>query len=210
MMKLVEKDQLELLSKTFRYTFKDRRKSVSLVLVLLLPFVVFAWRFIPEGISFYYYGDLRIFVWTFGINFSLVLLASAWFLSTPRRDFATQIIVIAGLFFGIFTTWDTIPFEEEPPLWVDILISIVLFIVVCTYLYYVYRNYINKSIDYKQLHDGIVNDLHHERFLNSISRVEGLMQVAEMEEPYKSMCADEIADLKESVAYVADKYKAIY
>ncbi|MEQ9443119.1 MAG: hypothetical protein RIG62_29050 [Cyclobacteriaceae bacterium] len=78
------------------------------------------------------------------------------------------------------------------------------------YLYYVYRNYISRNIDYKQLHDGIVHDLHHQKFLNSISRIEGLMKVADIEEPYKSMCEDEIADLKESVVYVADKYKALY
>mgnify|MGYP001801515450 FL=1 len=31
-----------------------------------------------------------------------------------------------------------------------------------------------------------------------------------MEEPYKSMCEDEIAELKESVSYIAEKYKALY
>nr|WKN36739.1 hypothetical protein K4G66_30710 [Tunicatimonas sp. TK19036] len=209
-MKLVDKEQFSLLSKTFRYTLKDRRKSISLIMVMLLPLVVFAWRFVPNNGPFFFYNNLSVFVYTFGVNFAIVLMASAWFLSTPRRDFATQIIVTIGLFFGIFTTWDTLPFEDAPPMWVDMVISFILFAVVCIYLYYVYRNYINKTIDYKQLHDGIVHDLHHQRFLNSISRIEGLMSVAEMEEPYKSMCEDEITELKESVAYVADKYKELY
>ncbi|MEM9671265.1 MAG: hypothetical protein ACFB15_30605 [Cyclobacteriaceae bacterium] len=138
------------------------------------------------------------------------MLSSAWFLSTPRRDFATQIIVLAALFLGVFITLNILPFSVESPWWVDVLISLALFAIVSIYLFYVYRNYIDRNVDYKQLHDGIVHDLHHQRFLNSISRIEGLMKVAEMEEPYKSMCTDEIAELKESVSYVADKYKALY
>lgn len=168
------------------------------------------WRFIPEGIEFPFYGELNVFVWTFNLYFAQVMLSAAWFLSTPRRDFATQIIVLAALFFGVFLTWNALPIFDESPWWLDVLISLVLFTVVSVYLYYVYRNYINKTVDYKQLHDGIVHDLHHQRFLNSISRIEGLMKVAEMEEPYKSMCEDEIAELKESVVYVADKYKELY
>ncbi|MEM6846018.1 MAG: hypothetical protein AAF632_27655 [Bacteroidota bacterium] len=183
---------------------------MSLIIVSMLPLVLFSWRFIPREVEFPFYDQLYVFVWTFGLNFALVILPTAWFLSTPRRDFATQLIVLAALFFGIFLTFNTLPFAQESPWWVDTLISLALFVVVSAYLHYVYNNYINKTIDYKQLHDGIVHDLHHQRFLNSISRVEGLMKVAEMEEPYKSMCEDEIAELKESVSYIAEKYKALY
>lgn len=207
---MIDSKQIDSLSKTFRYTLKDRRKFISLVIVLTLPFVIFSWRFVPEGISIYFYEDLSLFVWTFSVHFTIVMLSTAWFLSTPRRDFATQIIVLAALFFGIYLTWDTIPFYDQPPIWVDIIVSIIVFLIVSVYLYYVYRNYISRNIDYKQLHDGIVHDLHHQKFLNSISRIEGLMKVADIEEPYKSMCEDEIADLKESVVYVADKYKTLY
>jgi len=209
-MNIIGKQQIDSLSKTFRYTLKDRRKLISLIIVLALPLVLFMWRFIPDNIEFPFYGYLHIFIWTFNLYFALVMISAAWFLSTPRRDFATQIIVLAALFFSIFLTWNALPIFEESPWWVDVSISIVLFIVIAVYLHYVYRNYIDRNIDYKQLHDGIVHDLHHQRFLNSISRIEGLMKVAEMEEPYKSMCADEIAELKESVSYVADKYKALY
>ncbi len=210
-MKILEKKQVESTLKTFRYTLRDRRKLVSLIIVLMLPLVLFSWRFIPRDIEFPFYDQLYVFIWTFGLNFALVMLSSAWFLSTPRRDFATQIIVLASLLFGIFLTWNTLPLTEaEPPWWIDVLISLALFAVVSAYLYYVYNNYVNKTIDYKQLHDGIVHDLHHQRFLNSISRVQGLINIAEMEEPYKSMCADEIAELKESVAYIAEKYEELY
>jgi pilus assembly protein TadC len=209
-MKIFDKQQIKSLSKTFRYTLKDRRKLISLLIVLALPVILFMWRFIPEGIEFPFYGELNVFVWTFNLYFAQVMLSAAWFLSTPRRDFATQIIVLAALFFSVFLTWNALPIFDESPWWLDVLISLVLFTVVSVYLFYVYRNYINRNVDYKQLHDGIVHDLHHQRFLNSISRIEGLMKVAEMEEPYKSMCEDEIAELKESITYVADKYKALY
>ncbi|MEM8967546.1 MAG: hypothetical protein AAGE93_14090 [Bacteroidota bacterium] len=209
-MKILEKKRVDSLAKTFRYTLRDRRKLVSLIIVLLLPLMLFAWRFIPEDIEFPYYGQLHVFIWTFNLYFVIVMLSSAWFLSIPRRDFAMQIIVLAALFLGISLTLNTLPFSNESPWWTDVLISLTLFAGASIYLYYVYNNYVNKTIDYKQLHDGIVHDLHHERFLNSISRVEGLMKVAEMEEPYKSMCEDEIAELKESVSYIAEKYKALY
>jgi len=209
-MKIIDKQQIESIGKTFRYTLKDRRKLISLLIVLALPLVLFMWRFIPEGVEFPFYEELHVFIWTFNLYFAQVMLSAAWFLSTPRRDFATQIIVLAALFFSVFLTWNALPIFDESPWWLDVLISLVLFAVVSIYLFYVYRNYINRNVDYKQLHDGIVHDLHHQRFLNSISRVEGLMKVAEMEEPYKSMCEDEIAELKQSVVYVADKYKELY
>ncbi|WKN44078.1 hypothetical protein [Tunicatimonas pelagia] len=209
-MKLLKKRQVRDLGKTFHYTLKDRRKLVGFMIIMSLPVVLFSWRLIPREITFPYYGYLYVFIFTFCLNFAIVMLSVAWFLSTPRRDFATQIIVLAALLFGVFLTWNSLPFYDEVPIWVDIVVSLFLFSVLSIYLYYVYRNYINKNIDYKQLHDGIVHDLHHERFLNSISRVEGLMNIAEMEEPYKSMCEEEIAELRESVSYIAEKYKALY
>lgn len=209
-MKVLERNKVDTLVKTFQYSLKDRRKQASLLIILTLPVVIFSWRFVPEGIQIPHYGELQYFVWTISINFALVMITSAWFLSTPRRDFATQIIVMGAVLFGVYLTFDTLPFFDVLPVWLDILITLLVFAVISTYLYYVYRNYIDRNVDYKQLHDGIVHDLHHQRFLNSISRLEGLMKVAEMEEPYKSLCEDEIADLKDSVAYIADKYKALH
>ncbi len=205
-MKAVKKPLIELTGKSFRYTFKDRRKLFSLILVLLLPFVGQIWRAIPENIEFVQYGHLYIFIYTFVTHFSFFLIAIAWFLTIHRRDFALQILAMAAICYGIFVTFDTLPITNHTPLWLDILTSLVIFIFVCAYIYYIYKNYVNRSIDYKVLHDGIVHDLHHERFLNEISRIEGLMDMAEMEEPYKSICQKEIAKLKESVAYIAEKY----
>ena len=59
------------------------------------------------------------------------------------------------------------------------------------------------------MHDGLVYDLHHQRFLGSINRIAGLVEMAEMEEPYKHLCAEEIKELKESIAYIAEKYESL-
>lgn len=137
------------------------------------------------------------------------MVAIAWFLTIPRRDFAMQIITLAAVFYGIFLTFDTIPQEEPTPFWFDISVSFAVFIIISTYLFYIHRNYINSKIDHKQLYDGIVHDLHHEKLLNSVSRVQGLMEVAELEEPYRSMCQEEILKIRDAISYVSDKYSEL-
>ncbi|MGB3779195.1 MAG: hypothetical protein WA960_12620 [Tunicatimonas sp.] len=71
------------------------------------------------------------------------------------------------------------------------------------------KNYLDKPNDYKALHDGLVYDLHHQRFLGSINRIAGLLEIAEMDEPYKCLCTEEIDELKESIAYIAEKYETL-
>lgn len=195
--------------KSFLYTLKDRRKLISIVIVVTLPVLGSLWRFVPEDSTIIYYESLRTFVYLFVVNFAIVLIAVAWFLTIPRRDFAMQIIATAAIFYGIYLILDTIPQKEESPFWIDILVSSVIFFIVSIYLYYVHRNYINSKIDHKQLYDGIVHDLHHEKLLNSVSRVQGLMNVAELEEPYRSMCQEEIKKIREAVAYVTEKYNEL-
>ena len=198
-----------IIRKSIAYTFKDKRKLVSLFIVVLLPFVCFGWRFVPENISFPHYSGLHIFVYVFSVNFLLVMIASAWFLTIPRRDFAMQIIATIALFFGVYLTYDTFPFFNEIPFWLDILAVLIIFLIVSTYLYYIHRNYINSKIDHKQLYDGIVHDLHHEKLLNSVSRIQGIMEVVELEEPYRSMCQEEIIKIRDAVSYVSDKYSEL-
>ena len=126
-----------------------------------------------------------------------------------RRDFAVQIIATVSLFFGVYLTYDTLPIFNEIPIWLDILAVLVVFIIVSIYLYYVHRNYINRKIDHKQLYDGMVHDLHHEKLLNSVSRVQGLIDIGELDEPYRSMCQEEIMKLRDAVSYVTDKYSEL-
>ena len=46
-------------------------------------------------------------------------------------------------------------------------------------------------------------------FLGSINRIAGLLEIAEMDEPYKCLCTEEINELKESIAYIAEKYESL-
>ena len=196
----------EFVRKTFQYTIKDRRKLISLLIVLLLPFVSNAWRIIPEDIPFYFYHDLSIFVYQFAVNLLVMMVAIAWFLVLPRRDFALQIFALAAVFYGFFITFSTLPITEGTPVWLDILISAIPFLIVCVYLYYVHRNFIHQKIDHKQLYEGLLHDLHHQKLLNTVSRVEGLINIAEIEEPYRSMCREEIQKMKEGISFLSEKY----
>jgi hypothetical protein len=204
-----QKTITDLTRKGINFTFRDRRKVVSLIIVLLLPLIGKLWIFVPPEIEFPYYGYLQPFLYSFSVNFISVLIAVAWFLSIHRKDFALQIIALAAIFYGLFMTYDTLPFTMHTPLWTDI--SAIAFVFVCVgiYLFYIHRNYLNSIMDYKVLHDGIVHDLHHQRFLGELSRIEGLIEIAEMDEQYRDMCKKEIAKLKESVTYIADKYSEL-
>ena len=208
-MKISQRPILKVAREGFFYTTRDRRKLISLVIIIVLPLLGSLWRFVPQDSTMLHYGSLNSFVYLFFTNFTVVLVSIAWFMTIPRRDFAMQIIAIAAIFYGIFLTFDTIPQEKPTPIWFDILVSFVIFIIVAIYLYYIHRNYINSKIDHKQLYDGIVHDLHHEKLLNSVSRIEGLMDVAELEEPYRSMCREEIMKIRDAVAYVSEKYSEL-
>lgn len=207
--KIIQRPLVNLTAKSIQFTFKDGRKLASLIIVILLPVLGKIWSFVPSHIEFPYYGTLQTFLWAFSINFICVLVSVAWFLTIHRRDFALQIIALAAIFYGVFMTYDTLPFTQRTPIWLDITATVCVFLGVAAYLYYIHRNYLHRAIDYKVLHDGIVHDLHHQRFLSDISRIEGLIEIAEMEEPYRSMSKKEIAKLKESVTYIAEKYSEL-
>ena len=196
----------EFIRKTFQYTLKDRRKLICLLIVLLLPFVSNVWRIVPEGIPFYFYPDLSAFAYHFATNLLVIMVATAWFLVLPRRDFALQIFALSAIFYGFFITLNTLPFSDGNLWWVDILISAVPFFMVSLYLYYVHRNFIHQKVDHKQLYEGLLNDIHHQKLLNTASRVEGLINIAEIEEPYRSMCREELQKMKEGISFLSEKY----
>ncbi len=181
----------------------------SLIIVILLPLIGKLWEIVPQNIDFPYYGSLSAFLYAFSINFVGVLISVAWFLTIHRKDFALQIIALAAIFYSVFMTYDTLPFTQTTELWVDLSAIFCVFNGVAIYLFYIHRNYLGRFTDYKEMHDGIVHDLHHQRFLSDISRIEGLIEIAEMEEPYQSMCKKEISKLKETVTYIADKYSEL-
>lgn len=207
--KIIQSPLIELTAKGVQFTFRDGRKLASLIIVILLPFIGKLWEMVPQNIEFPYYDYFHLFLYPFSINFICVLISVAWFLTIHRKDFALQIIALASIFYSVFMTYDTLPFTQKTPLWIDLSAIFCIFNGVAIYLFYIHRNYLGRISDYKVLHDGIVHDLHHQRFLSDISRIEGLIEIAEMEEPYRSMCRKEISKLKESVTYIADKYSEL-
>ena len=208
-MEVINKPKVAYTKKSLQFFFRDKRKIISAAIIILLPLISNIWRFVPEDIEFPFYGTLYMFVWTFVVNFLIVLVSIAWYFSIPSKDYAMHIVVLSSLAFGIFLTYQTIPLSDESPLWQDFSASAVIFAFLFFCLRYIQKNYLEKPNDYKVLHDGLVYDIHHQRFLSSIDRVAGLIDIAEMEKPYKCLCAKEIEELKESIAYIAEKYEAL-
>ena len=208
-MEVINKPKIAYTKKSLQFLFRDKRKIISAIFVILLPFISNAWRFVPEDISFPFYETLYMFVWTFAVNFLVVVVSIAWFFSVPAKDYAMRMIILAALFFGVFLTYQTLPISDEVSLWQDIAASSIIFTCIYSCLRYIQNNYLEKPDDYKTMHDGLVYDLHHQRFLGSVNRIAGLLEVAEMEEPYKHLCAEEIEELKESIAYIAEKYETL-
>ena len=208
-MEVINKPKVAYTKKSLQFFFRDWRKIISAIVVMLLPVLNNLWRVIPEDMAHAYYGSFQTFVWTFCIQFMLLLLGIAWYFSIPGKDHVLRFISLSVVGYGVLLTYQTFQFTEGTPLWLDILAAAVIFTFLYLCLRYIQRNYLEKPDDYKTLHDGLVYDLHHQRFLGSINRIAGLIDVAEMEKPYKQLCAEEIEELKESIAYIAEKYESL-
>ncbi len=208
-MEVINKPKVYHTQKSLQFFLRDKRKIISAVIVLSIPLIGNVWRFIPEDIPFSYYDFLYVFIWTFSTYFVFLMLAIAWYLSVPKKDHVFQYVTLAAVAFGVFLVFETLPFVGETPLWMEIVASLVIFYFLYLAINYIKNNYLSKPSDYKVLHDGLVYDIHHQRFLGSINRIAGLLEIAEMEEPYKQLCEREIEEIKESIAYIAEKYEEL-
>ena len=208
-MEVINRPKIAYTKKSLEFFLRDRRKIVSAIAIIIFPVIGNAWRFVPEDVSFPHYGYLYAFIWAFSINLIILIISVAWYLSVQQKDHVMRIITLSAIAFGVFQTFETMPFIGETPLWADLLASTAIFICFYFCLNYIQKHYLDKPDDYKKMHDGLVYDIHHQRFLSSINRVAGLLEVAEMEEPYKHLCAKEMEELKESIAYIAEKYEAL-
>lgn len=208
-MEVINRPKVYYARKSLQFFFKDRRKVVSAIAIVMLPIVDNLWRFVPEDVDVSFYSSLEIFVWTFCVHFLLVIMATGWFFSIPRKDYALKFITLSALAYSIFITLQTLPVTDETPLWLDAIAAFMIFIFVYVCINYIKDNYLSKPSDYKVLHDGLVYDIHHQRFLGSINRIAGLLEVSDMDETYRKLCKREINEIKESIAYIADKYEEL-
>ena len=197
-MEVINKPKVAYTKKSLQFFFRDKRKIISAILVFFLPALGNVWRFVPDDMPFPYYETFDVFVWNFCFHLMIPLVGIAWFISLPPKDLVMRYLSLGAITFGVLLTIETFPFTEETPLWMDIILTVLISALLYVSLRYIQKNYLEKTDDYKVLHDGLVYDLHHQRFLGSINRVAGMMEVAEMEEPYKCLCAKEIEELKES------------
>lgn len=208
-MEVINKPKVYYTQKSLQFFLKDKRKIASAIIIMFLPFISNIWRIIPKDIPFPYYNSLYIFIWTFSTYFIFLILTIAWYLSVPKKDYALQYITLSAVAFGVFLIFETLPFIGATPLWLDLIASSVIFYFIYLAINYIKNNYLSKPSDYKVLHDGLVYDIHHQRFLGSINRIAGLLEVADMKEPYKQLCEQEIEEIKESIAYIAAKYEEL-
>ena len=143
------------------------------------------------------------------MNFMVVVVSLAWYFSIQQKDQVLRLLALLSIGYGFYLVLETLPIADQTPFWVNIAAASVILLCLNFCLRYIKKNYLEKPDDYKTLHDGLVYDLHHQRFLGSIDRIAGLIDIAEMEKPYKHLCAEEIEELKESIAYIAEKYEAL-
>ena len=208
-MEVINKPRIDYTRKSLQFFFGDWRKIVSGIVVLTIPVLNNLWRFFPEYMSHSYYGTFQSYVWTVCIHIVVLALGVAWFFSVPEKDKVLRSITLSVIFYATLLTYQSLEFGEGTPLWLDISASAVIFAGLYFCLQYIQKNYLDKPNDYKALHDGLVYDLHHQRFLGSINRIAGLLEIAEIDEPYKCLCSQEINELKESIAYIAEKYETL-
>lgn len=184
----------------------SKARKTSFIMIILLPFVYHAWRFFPENVAYEHYGELHIFLWTLGAHLVPFLITLAWYFTLPKKDYLLHFLVLTCLGYCCYLLIGTIPPFSSTPLWIDLVVAFAFTAAVYFLIEFIKKKYYNYSTDYKELHDGLIHDIHHSRFLGNISRVEGLIELSEMEDEYKEICKNQLEELRGNIAYIADKY----
>ncbi len=208
-MEVINKPKISYTKKSLQFFLNDWRKVISAAIVLSLPLLNNFWRLFPENVLHESYGTLPVFVWMVCIHLMILIVGVAWYFSVPQKDNVLRFIALSVAAYGVLLTIQVFEFTKGTPLWLDISASAIIFAALYFCLQFIQNNYLSKPNDYKTLHDGLVYDLHHQRFLGSINRIAGLLAIAEMDDRSKCLCAQEINELKESIAYIAEKYETL-
>lgn len=208
-MEVINKPNFSVLHQSVSFLRADKRKWVCLGLAFLVPVIYNSWRFMPADMEIPYYESGAFFWWSFSVNFICLLIAIGWTLTIPRKDYVMKLIVSAFLVYGIYMTYVTLPFANITPVYVDIIAIFGSYVILYGCIVYVQKNYLEKKQSYESLHINLLHDLNHHRFMGAVCRIEGMVNVSSMEEHYRNACDKEIEELKETFAYIIEKYESL-
>lgn len=208
-MVVTNKPKISYLQESIRFLWSSKRKKAILALVLLLPVVEKLWMVFPE-IPHPEHGTLDVFVWLIGVHFSMVILGAGWYLTQLRKDRSSRFIALSVVVYGVLLTLQVIGSGAETPLWIDLLAAVVVLIVLHISLEHMRNKYLSSPNDYQPLYENAMNDLNYQRFLGRVDRIEGLLEIAQVEERAKKTCQYDIDQLRKSLAYIAEKYESDY
>ena len=196
-------------TKTQGFMRADPQKMINVCVVLLLPVLNNVWRLFPEELPYPYYEWFVVFVWTWSFHLSLVLLAAVWLLSIPRKDRILRTLAGVSFTYTVFMTLQCFLYTGDTSHWFDIVTAVLLSVILLRVLGYFQKKYFAPSKNYKALHDGIIHDIHHRSFLKNVHQLEDTLRTTRMDERYRSLLTDEIAQLKASVTRVDKQYETL-
>ena len=204
-MVIINRPKISYLRESIGLLWSSKRKTAILVLVLLLPLVEKSWRFFQE-IPHPKHGTLDVYVWLIGIHLTMVMLGAAWYLSHLKKDRSSRFIALSVVVYGMLLTIQVIGVGAGTPLWMDLLAAVGILIVLHISLEHMQSKYLSSPNDYQPLYENAINDLNYQRFLGSVDRIAGLLEIAQLEEPAKQKCQGDVSQIKKSLAYIAEKY----
>lgn len=209
-MEVINKPSFSILQQNLAFFRTDRRKWFCLGLVLLVPVVYNSWRFFPPDLEVEFYSDFNTFWWTFSVNLICPIAAIAWMLTVPRKDYVMRLIVSALLVYGVYMTYATLPFVDSMPLLVDLVAIFGAYFILYGCITFFQKKYLEKHRFDDSLHINLLHDLNHHRFMGAVCRIEGMVKVSDMEDYYRDGCLREIEELKETFAYITEKYESLH
>ncbi|WKN44726.1 hypothetical protein [Tunicatimonas pelagia] len=102
------------------------------------------------------------------------------------------------------------PISEVTPLYVDVLATVGTYALFYSSIHLIKKRYLEKRPSYRSMHVGLLHDLNHHRFMGAICRIEGMLQQPNLTEEDRQHCLREAAELKETFAYITEKYESLY
>lgn len=206
----IQKPSVNIFKKSFQFILADHRKIISIAISLFVPIMMNLWKLLPEDIQVEFYPSVHVLAWTISIHFMSVLICVAWWFSINSKDYVLQFFSLGLMAYCAFLTYCTLPFTVNTPFWQDLSAFILIFIFLVWSLFFIKKRYFNRVDDYKNLHDGLVYDLHHQKFMGAVNRIEGLVLLQKRENSmYNEALQNEVEELKKTFIYISDKYSEL-